>query len=276
MTNGTISDIEFQGEYAHMGFQKYSRKWICREIFLILPSTECNAMRNIFLTGSLCALLSLTCNAQTDSTRSTVTVTYSKIGYKRTVRDKNFHTVIKINPLLVFNGDIPVYAERRLRDKISVEGSVGFTYQDYFNELVLLDGYENYKRYPKPGYSFSGALKYYPSNYTRALDEFYFGPEIRYRRYNSEVEDLSATPATLSRLVEYRTLIDFKMTFGYMAYVADNVLFDIYGGIGIRHRDMVQAKYDYSYSSSTSQVFLESTNDFIPTLAAGVKFGVAF
>jgi hypothetical protein len=276
MNTGTIAGIDFRGKYAHMGFSERLRKWICRKIFLILSSTEYNAMRNIFLTVSLFAILSLTCNAQTDSTRSTVTVTYSKIGYKRTVHDKNFHTAVKINPLLIFNGDIPVYVERRLRDKISVEGSVGFTYQDYFNEVILLDGYENYKRYPKPGYSFSGALRYYPSNYTRALDEFYFGPEIRYRRYNSEVEDLSANPATLSRLVEYRTLIDFKMTFGYMAYVADNVMFDIYGGIGIRHRDMRQAKYDYSYSSSTSQLSLESTNDFIPTIAAGVKFGIAF
>jgi hypothetical protein len=259
-----------------MGLSEKLKKWICRKIFFILRPTECNAMRNIFLMGSLFAVLSLACNAQTDSTRSTVTVTYSKIGYQRTVRDKNFHMAVKINPLLIFNGDIPVYVERRLKDKISVEGSVGFTYQDYFNELILSDGYENYKRYAKPGYSASAALRYYPSNYTRALDEFYFGPEIRYRRYNSEVEDLSANPTTLSRLVEYRTLIDFKMTFGYMAYVADNVMFDIYGGIGIRHRDMLQAKYDYSYTSSTSQLSLESTNDFIPTIAAGVKFGIAF
>ncbi len=88
--------------------------------------------------------------------------------------------------------------------------------------------------------------------------------------------DNSSSSPSITRFVEYRTLIDFKMTFGYMKYVADNVLFDIYGGIGMRHRDMNRINDDYIYGGSSGQLELESTNDFVPTISAGVKFGVAF
>jgi hypothetical protein len=204
-----------------------------------------------------------------------VTVTYSKIQYKKTVRDKNFRTIVKINPLLIFNGDIPFYVERRIRDKISIEGSIGFTYTDYIAQYLLIDENDIYEdRFGKLGYSFAGALKFYPSNYTRALDEFYCGPEIRYRRYNTEVADINSSSGIPARLPEYRILTDFKMTFGYISYITDNVILDFYGGIGIRHRDIYQAELDYYMS--TQQLNFVHTDDFVPTLSAGVKFGVAF
>jgi hypothetical protein len=79
---------------------------------------------------------------------------------------------------------------------------------------------------------------------------------------------------TPPRLPEYRILVDFKMTFGYISYVADNVIFDFYGGIGIRHRDIYQVTLN-NYQSSALGAYTH-TDDFVPVLSAGVKFGIAF
>lgn len=211
---------------------------------------------------------------QNDSSKtSTVTVIYSKVGVKKE-RESSIYNLIKINPLLILNGDIPIYYERRIADQFSVEGAVGFTYTDYlYSGFVLADayGYEEERQY-KPGYSLMASAKFYPSNYSKALDEFYFGVEIRHRRYNSEVEDCENI--TISGWVsEHRSLTDFKFTGGYISYLSDRVIADIYAGIGMRKRDYHFAYCDGTASTSMTHV---RKNDIVPVISAGVKLGFAF
>jgi hypothetical protein len=212
--------------------------------------------------------------AQKDS--NSVTVTYSKVTYHRAERDKNIYNLIKINPLLVLNGDIPIYYERRIMDRLSIEGAIGITHMDYIYQGITTENYEEERR-AKLGYSLMISAKFYPSNHTKALDEIYFGPEIRHRRYNTEVEDCGNTSLT-GFIPEYRTLTDFKLTVGYISYISDNVIFDFYGGVGLRSRNISYAYCDdiYNGSSYNAVMEFEKINDFVPIISAGIKIGFAF
>lgn len=230
-----------------------------------------------FLFLPLFAILLTTSDSicQQDSSKRSVTVVYSKVGYQRTQKDKEIFNLIKVNPLLVLNGDMPIYYERRITDHVSLEGSVGFTYNDILYQAFNLSETEVYNedRKFKPGFSGSGAIKYYPSNYTRALDEFYFGAEVRYRRYNSEIPNPDGTSMT-NYIQEYRNLMDFKLIGGYIAYISDRVIADIYGGFGMRMRNHSLAYYDTN--SANPDVAYDRINDVIPTISLGVKFGFGF
>ena len=215
-------------------------------------------------------------NAQTDTTRRTTTVVYSKVEYKRTSKDREIFNLVKINPLLILNGDIPVYFERRIKNQLSVEGGVGVTYNDYiYNGFNLADTdlYDENREY-KLGYSVVGSVKFYPSRYTKALDEFYFGPEIRFRKYNSQLSEYSSNDVLLGTYPEHRTLIDFKLMIGYIAYASDFVIFDFYGGVGMRSRDVSFAYLDYS--GTGEEIKYDSYKDMAPVLSAGVKIGFGF
>jgi hypothetical protein len=214
---------------------------------------------------------SFNCFAQTDPSR--VTVTYSKVGFKRVEKDNGIHTLIKINPLLILNGDIPIYVERRIKDQISLEGGIGFTHMDYVTNIFTVNNQNGNPdvRKANPGYSLMVAAKFYPSKYTKALDEFYFGPEIRYRKYNTEVQDCSS-PSSAIFIPETRILTDFKLTIGYISYISDRVIVDFYGGIGMRSRNITS----YSCNSSSTAMVLKQVNDMVPVISAGIKLGFGF
>ncbi|MFN6944492.1 MAG: hypothetical protein ACK4ND_06060 [Cytophagaceae bacterium] len=209
--------------------------------------------------------------AQKDTTNNTsnVTVVYSKVQYNKTTHDKEIFNLIKINPLLILRGDIPIYYERRIKDQFSIEAGVGITHRDYLFD-DLFDEYNNFSRTSRLGYSFVLAAKFWPSSYTKALDEFYFGPEIRLLRYNYEVMDC-AFQSSRNLLSEHRMFTDFKITFGYVSYVTDNVFFDFYSGFGLRSRNIKTTSCEYSNLRPSSK--FEIVRDLVPVFSLGVKVG---
>jgi len=229
---------------------------------------------NLLLIFGLILICFITSKAQTDSSRRTVTVIYSKVQYNRTTKDREVHNLIKINPLLVFNGDFPLYFEMRVKDQLSVEGAVGVTYNDYLYEIFCLadSKFQNEDRKPKIGYSLAGALKFYPSKYTKALDEFYFGVEVRYRHYASQIPDDGGN-SIFGNISESRNLTDFKFIVGYINYISDRVILEYYGGIGLRQRNISMGYSDYNVNTSTYQTKLDATQDMVPAISMGLKFG---
>jgi hypothetical protein len=112
-----------------------------------------------------------------------------------------------------------------------------------------------------------GSLRYYPSDYTRALDEWYFGPEVRYRHYASQY---TAT-GTFTPLKEYRNLLDIKLSGGYINYISDNVIIDIYGGVGIRSKSTAVAD-----NTNTTSYSIKTTSELLPCISLGFKIGFGF
>jgi site-specific DNA-adenine methylase len=176
-------------------------------------------------------------------------VIYNKIsGYNLPFTNEQKH-LIKLNPLLIINGDIPVYYERRLKENWAVEGSAGITLKDYLHDLFYFDPNMPSdvnvvpERKFKPGYSFSFSPRFYPSGIFEESEIFYFAPELRYRKYRSQALKGESFNSSFQEdfVDEYRQLIDIKLSFGYITYLDDHVFIEWYGGIGIRAKRQRQA-----------------------------------
>ena len=190
----------------------------------------------------------------------------------------NLSTSIKINPILLVFGDIPIYFEQKLAKKLTGEVGLGLTYKNYLGDLFdQLEMESIVKTENETGYSFSGALRYYPSAYD-ALEGYYFAPEIRHRVYNMRALECENTKINVK---QSKTYTDFKLTFGYAEFVDDNILFDLYCGIGLGNRyykNEVSGETIYrSYPEEDETII--SVNDrskTVPVFSCGIKFGFAF
>lgn len=195
---------------------------------------------------------------QTDSTNSkTYNITYSSFSAKK---DKVAYTrLIKINPILFLNGDMPIYFEQKLSDIFTFELGVGITYYDYLGSTYSLfeQNYDvfDYDIYPNFGYSFRTNIKYYPSF---ILDEWYFGVGYQYKKYFAELQSID----TGDWFNEEKTINDIRLMVGYIYYFNDKVFADLYGTMGIRKRN----------TTLTGSPALKSQ---IPNVGFGVKIGFA-
>lgn len=196
------------------------------------------------------------------------TVTYSKVEYKKTISDNNIRHLVKLNPLLIFLGDIPVYYEHRISDHVSIEAGLGMTMTDYYLNLTDEIITDNVKT--KIGYSLVGSAHFYPSKYYLGMQEIYFSPELRLRNYFSEVVQYGSkiiSPA----IDQKRIMTDFQIKVGYINYFTDNVFVDYYAGIGIRNRVMTVA--EIQDIGNALSITMKNSNDLVPCISAGVKIG---
>ena len=173
--------------------------------------------------------------------------------------------IIKISLFEIISGDFPLYYERVLSDKFSLEGSVGITFGDYIGGLFLDDfssidnsSNSNY------GFSFSASLRFYP---IEILEEFYIAPEFKYRKYNWEREysDMSG----ISNLyAENRTYAMPRINLGYSFFYDNQLIFDYYVGIGMNN--ITENRYDYE-TNNISESKLRR-----PRVHIGLKIGYVF
>jgi hypothetical protein len=203
-----------------------------------------------------------------ESSQPKVIVYNAEEGKK--VKEFNPEYLVKINLISALSGDMGLAVERKLNDKISTEAGLGLTVKNFSQGLIvnffdLNDGINNplIDRQYKLGPSFTAALKYYPNT---AIDEFYFGPEIRYRRYNSD----ASVQGDRIRHKEFVGLADFKINFGYINFVEDNIFIEYTGGIGIRNRNQNLLT---SQDDKTLSPVLTGLNVFAPLISFGLKIG---
>jgi hypothetical protein len=99
------------------------------------------------------------------SKETVVIITEENAGnYFETRKDLKLTTLIKVNPLVLINGDLPVYIEQKIGNKMAVEVAGGVTYKNYvadlFDEAFYEYEYYQIKRTNEIGYSFSGAMHF--------------------------------------------------------------------------------------------------------------------
>ena len=201
-----------------------------------------------------------------------MTVTYSKLEYQRKVSDVSIYHALKVAPLLIFNGEIPIFYERRLGEHTSVEIGIGITTEDFFYDGISGEFNTYETRETRTGYTIAGSFRFYPSKYTMAMDEMYFGPSVRYKHYNTTFTSCDGTPYDYP---ESREIIDFQLSGGYVYWVTDRVMFDVYGGIGMRTKIIEQAYCDVS-GPITVALPPSATKDTGPAVTIGFKFGFGF
>lgn len=200
-------------------------------------------------------------------------VTYNAEEPKEKPEVKNTY-LIKLNLISALSGDIGPSIEKPLFNKFTGEVGAGVTVKN-FSKDVLIDFFEindgsnnqSILRESKLGGSFMAAFKYYPEE---AMDEYYFAPEFRYRRYNST----SRVENQRGNFDESSSLTDFKLTFGYVDYVDDFIIVEFNAGVGIRNRNesLLAPKKD-SAGNQTGIFALENTNKMVPLVSLGLKIG---
>lgn len=200
---------------------------------------------------------------------------YDDAGKDKVTQTTKF--TIKINPLLILSGDLPIYVEKPFSDNFSMELGLGVTHEDFlYNNFGNIDDFQtNEERRANLGYSARIAAKYYPSSYLPAPEGWYGGIEIRYRRYNTQILDNCDNSSFSSTyLDEYRKQIDGRIIFGYSLILGENIVFDLYSGIGMRYSDENQYQ---CINSGPSQFLTMQTEPptTAPRLSLGFKFGFA-
>jgi len=194
-------------------------------------------------------------------------------------------TAIKLNPLLALNGDLPVFVERVLTEKLSVELGAGVTIKNYLGDLFdtiedeSSSSFSDVKTEPELGYSVSAGLRFYPSSHTWALEGVYFAPEFRHRLYKTNVLTIGDEQLDSPELLK-TNITNFRAIIGNVYYLEDRVFLDYYAGAGLTNRNTGRVHTEREYNVITWGY--DYTSSFYnekkvrPSLALGLKIGFSF
>ncbi|MBP6390003.1 MAG: hypothetical protein KA175_04640 [Flavobacteriales bacterium] len=188
---------------------------------------------------------------------------------------------IKINPLLFFRGEIPIHYERALTPRLSVELGLGFTWRDYLNLNFGGGDADDYGGgtdiIARPTYHVG--LRWYhqvdfePQGWYNQL-EF---AHVEYVKNIKEVEPDGSIGTT--KHTDKKIYNDIRLLAGYQLLSASsNWLFDIYGGVGMRSRDLNLVKETLDLTSDPIDYIYteEASSDIVPVFFLGLKVGLGF
>lgn len=190
-------------------------------------------------------------------------------------------SVLKINPLLFLRGEIPVYYERALSSRLSAELGLGITYRNYIN-LTIAGDHPDADDFGagteiKPSPSFHVGTRYYLADHLEPHGG-YVQLEFAYLRYGKEITEKDSTGLLSSRTnLDERIFNDFRLYYGYQNISAtSNWLFDFYGGVALRLRDMTIVNEDLNIAEGKWTYLVEEKNDAVPAFFLGVKVGLGW
>jgi hypothetical protein len=188
---------------------------------------------------------------------------------------------LKINPLLITSGEIPIYYERALNKSLSAEIAIGITYKDYMGDL--LDDSDNdfsdsETDQVHPNISFKTGLRFYTGG--EALDGFYFAVEYAKRKYatTKEVTAYSVSSMSLNTLFlkEENSINEFKLIVGSQTHnYWDNFFVDYYGGVGIKNQDKIVINLEQDALGNDIYQLVPRKKSG-PAIYLGLKFGFEF
>ena len=185
-------------------------------------------------------------------------------------------TAIKINPLLFFRGELPIYLEQKLTGNLSVEGAYSMTRRDLFagsfdHDLDDLSGQVEIES--GRGYKFG--LRYYLAA-SEELHGFYISAEYAAREYKKFFfqEDTLGLIST-DKILDQRQISEYKLIFGSqnLSYYS-NFFFDIYTGIGWRTKDYQEVHRENR--GIVPSHYIKDTDGENVSFYLGLKIGVGF
>ena len=186
--------------------------------------------------------------------------------------------VIKIGFFHLFDGEFPVFYERRINNHITVQGGAGVT---FFDAIMLIgDAVNNVNSGPDgtpPGFSLGYTLKlgarYYPAG--EAPEGFYLSPELRYKIYNYSYSNLMDSNYSTSTFNGKASYFDFLGLLGYQFIAENNMAIDMYAGFGgrVRNRDLLN---EGTSPTGANYYFFAKQSDLVPYVSVGFTIGFAF
>ncbi len=196
-------------------------------------------------------------------------------------RNTEQNWAIKVNPILMLNGDLPLFIERRITKSTSVELAIGFTTRDYmldlFEDEIFSESID--AREFSPGLSFQAGFRYFPSSSEEAIQGFYLAPEIRNRTYNSDITfQCNTSLPSATAYNEVRKYTDYKLSIGYQELdgFSEDVVLDYYVSFGMRSRDINGFECTLNDLTGFEEIVTRKENKFVPVFGMGVKIGLSF
>lgn len=191
---------------------------------------------------------------------------------------------LKLNPLLFMRGEIPLYYERALSNRLSMQVGIGMTWRNYINFNLDADEVDDFgegtKIIAKPSYHI--AARYYFSDDLEQAGP-YMELEFAHLDYVKDIamKD-SLRQLTDQKFRDTRTFNDLRLLFGHQSLSAtSNWLVDFYGGIGLRDRRMIIVQESFHPGSSPQDpsrytYTTKAEDDIVPVLFLGVRVGLGF
>jgi hypothetical protein len=191
---------------------------------------------------------------------------------------------VKINPLLFFRGEIPIYFERALTPKLSLEVGLGITLRNYLALSFVGDDADDFGAGTEivPNLSYHMGARWYFMDDLEPVGT-YLHVEYAHLVYAKDIRAKGAdgqfTDVTYR---DERTYNDVRLLFGYQTLsFNNNWLVDFYGGAAFRSRNNIivtenaippaqengAVTYDYEVTESS---------DNVPAFFLGFKLGIGF
>jgi hypothetical protein len=186
---------------------------------------------------------------------------------------------IKINPLLFLRGEVPIYYERALTQRLSAEVALGFTYRNYLNVTFAGDDADAFSAGTKilANPSFHVGFRYYFKDELEP-DGPYMQVEFAYLKYSKDITEKDSTGAFTDRTNrDERTFNDVRLYYGFQRISAtNNWLMDIYAGVALRTRQMLIVHENLDLGKDEWTYEVEKKNDVVPAFFLGIKVGLGW
>lgn len=191
--------------------------------------------------------------------------------------------LIKVDPVLILVGEVPLFYERRINDFLSLEIGAGPTLAheltifsgDFFS---VLDG--SYELYPEGattelGLTYSLSARLYPLADGDA-EGVYLGPTYHYKdfRFLYPLIDQNGFPTEDGSRLKWK-YNDYLVQGGYQYEFWDNLYVDTYLGFGLRNKtlDVIQMTYD---DDGNRQYNIGTVKKKSIAYSFGTKLGIRF
>jgi hypothetical protein len=187
--------------------------------------------------------------------------------------------VFKVNPLLFFRGEVPLYYERALSPNLSVEVAIGVTLRNYLAMSFAGDDADDFGAGTEiiPNISYHGGIRFYLTDDLEPQG-WYIQPSFAHLRYSKDilVRQVDGQFGE-ARFRDERTYNDIRLLFGHqMLGYSSNWLFDLYGGLAFRDRNMIVVRETIDLATQQYSYAVEQRNDRVPAVFVGVKVGLGF
>jgi len=191
-----------------------------------------------------------------------------------------YNHAVKLSPVALFAGDIPLSYERKVNDYFTLEAGVGITTFNLTEDLIR--GYSNRgdgETVSKLSYSGLFNAKFFPEG-NAFQDGYYVAFNLGQRNYAQDFNTISTSTGMDTTVNEMFRWSDIGFTVGYQSRPSERMILDWYIGAAIRQKNRKTTEYAQEFDPGSgllvwSYVLNESTNT-TPALLAGVKISVLF
>ncbi|MFZ1693624.1 MAG: hypothetical protein WAT74_10535 [Flavobacteriales bacterium] len=196
---------------------------------------------------------------------------------------KCIKNIFKLNPLLFFRGEVPLYYERALTPKLSLEVGLGFTARNYLSLSWVGDDADEYGAGTDIVYnpSYHIGARFYLTDDLEPSG-WYINPEFAHLVYSKYIREKNPNGSLSDRRnLDHRTYNDLRILLGYQSLSYNsNWIIDFYGGLGFRNRDNIVVQENHIINQDpTPDVYeykVEQRNQNVVAFFLGLRIGLGF